>query len=187
VGCATGEFLAAARDAGWETYGVETSAQAADMAASRSGSQVHTGTLDTAPFEAGWFDVVTLWDVIEHVQSPSAYVKQIARLLRPGGMFALTTPNAGGLTFRLIGRDWWVVGPNDHIYYFTPDTLKRLLTGSGFALRTMQSLDVQLDSWQQVLRYPALQQSAPRLAKAMRPLVLRFRLGDELYAIGQTL
>jgi SAM-dependent methyltransferase len=185
VGCATGEFLAAAGHAGWEIYGVETSAQAAALAGSRAGAQVHNGTLDTAPYPDGWFDAVTLWDVLEHVQSPSSYVKQIARLLRPGGYFALTTPNVGGVTYRLIGRDWWVVGPNDHIYYYAPGTLKRLLAGSGFEVLTMQSLDVQIDSWRQILRHPAAMRHAPRLEKVMRPLVRRLLLGDELYALAR--
>ena len=73
VGCATGEFLAAAKARGWEGYGVETSAIAADYAARTYGVQIHVGALDSVPWPAGWFDAVTLWDVIEHVPSPRRY------------------------------------------------------------------------------------------------------------------
>ncbi len=85
VGCATGEFLAAARARGWDTYGVEPSPPAAQEAASASGSPIHNGTLDTAAYATSWFDVITMWDVIEHLQSPRAYIEQAARLLKPGG------------------------------------------------------------------------------------------------------
>ena len=76
VGCATGEFLAAAQSRGWELYGVETSRIAAEQAEWLTGAQVYVGTLETAPYPDGWFDAVTLWDVIEHVQSPSAYIQR---------------------------------------------------------------------------------------------------------------
>lgn len=202
VGCATGEFLAAAKAWGWESYGVEVAPQAAAYAERAYGVQVHTGTLDTAPWPDGWFDAVTLWEVIEHVPSPRAYVERIARLVRPGGMFAISTPNIRSLTYALIGRNWWVIGPNAHIYYFAPRTLVRLLADYGFTIHLLTTQnrplhwrrarrglfpwepipDPQVDftAWQQWLRLPRLQPLAPYLYTASWPLVNRFLLGDSL-------
>jgi 2-polyprenyl-3-methyl-5-hydroxy-6-metoxy-1,4-benzoquinol methylase len=202
VGCATGEFLAAAQARGWEGYGVEVAPQAAAIAEKLYGVRVHVGTLDTAPWPDGWFDAVTLWDVIEHVPSPRAYVERIARLVRPGGMFAVSTPNIRSLTYGLIGRDWWVVGPNAHIYYFAPRTLVRLLSDYGFTthflttqnrplhwrrarrglvpLEPIPDPQVDLTAWQQWLRLRPLQRLAPYLYSATWPLVNRFLLGDSL-------
>jgi 2-polyprenyl-3-methyl-5-hydroxy-6-metoxy-1,4-benzoquinol methylase len=185
VGCATGEFLSAAKTRGWDTYGVETSPMAAEQAERFTDSQVHVGTLEAAPFEDGFFDAVTLWDVIEHLHSPSAYINRIARLLRPGGMLALTTPNIRSLSFRLLGRHWWVVGPNDHIYYFAPRTIERLLSERGFKIHHMSCMDVLLDSWQRWLRYPTLQRLAPAVQAVARPMVLRYLLGDELVVVAR--
>lgn len=185
VGCATGEFLAAARSRGWETHGVETSRVAASRAEEIAGAQVHVGTLDTAQYPDGWFDAVTLWDVIEHVQSPSSYVARIQRLVRPGGIFALTTPNIRSVSYALLRRHWWVVGPNDHIYYFAPRTMARLLTKHDFAIHQMHTLETKPETWQQWLRYPALQWLAPILSKVATPFLNRFLLGDELFVIAR--
>lgn len=180
VGCATGEFLAAARVRGWAGYGVEVAAQAAAYAEKTYGVQVHVGTVETVPWPDGWFDAVTLWDVIEHVQSPRAYVARIARLLRPGGMFAITTPNIRSVSYGLLGRDWWVVGPNAHIYYFAPRTLVRLLTEYGFTVHALSTLSTELATWQRWLRVPRFQRFAPRLQTHLNPLANRVLLGDEL-------
>ena len=123
VGCATGEFLTAAKARGWEIYGVEPSTIAARYAEQVTGATIHPGTIDTVPFADGSFDVVTLWDVIEHVQSPRLYMEQAARLVRRGGMLALTTPNIRSIDYWLLRAKWWVIGPNDHIYYFAPRTM----------------------------------------------------------------
>jgi 2-polyprenyl-3-methyl-5-hydroxy-6-metoxy-1,4-benzoquinol methylase len=185
VGCATGEFLAAARVRGWEGYGVEVAAQAAAYAEKTYDVRVHVGTVETAPWPDGWFDAVTLWDVIEHVQSPRAYVARIARLVRPGGMFALTTPNIRSASYGLLGRDWWVVGPNAHIYYFAPRTLARLLTEYGFTIHAMSTLSTELATWQRWLRHPRLRALAPRLHATLNPLLNRFLLGDELLVFAR--
>ncbi|MEA2574695.1 MAG: hypothetical protein QOH93_1993, partial [Chloroflexia bacterium] len=106
VGCATGEFLLAAKTRDWEVYGVETSPPAAAQAERLAGAIVHAGTLETATFPHAHFDVITMWDVIEHLQDPRGYLQQIAALLRPGGMLSITTPNIHSLAYRLLGPDW---------------------------------------------------------------------------------
>lgn len=91
VGCAIGTFLAIARDAGWEVQGVEVSPYAAQYAREKNGFAVVTGEVAEAGFPPGSFDVVTMWDVIEHIEKPQELLRQAADLLKPGGLLAMST------------------------------------------------------------------------------------------------
>jgi SAM-dependent methyltransferase len=77
------------------------------------------------------FDAVALVDVIEHVPSPKTVLKEVARVLKPGGAVYLVTPDMKSLTSRLMGRYWWALRPG-HIFYFDAGTLKRTLEAAGF-------------------------------------------------------
>jgi len=185
VGCATGEFLLAAQARGWAIQGLESSPIGAEQARQTTSGPIYCGTLEIAPYEDASLDVVTLWDVIEHLQSPRAYLERIARLIRPGGLFALTTPNIRSLPYALLGRDWEIVGPNDHLYYFAPRTLARLLARTGFAIHSMRTQTSGATVWRQWLRRPALQGLAPGLHAVTWPVLDRLLLGDELYVIAR--
>lgn len=187
VGCATGEFLAAAKARGWEAYGVETAALAADYAARTHGVEVHVGALDSVPWPDGWFDAVSLWDVIEHVPSPRAYIARAARLLRPGGMLGLTTPNIRSLNYLLLGRNWEVVGPNEHIYYFNARTLDRLLRDAGFAIHVLSTMHAHPILWERWLRRRRLRPLAPLLHTLTRRPAARLLLGEELVVMARRL
>jgi len=187
VGCATGDFLLAAKAKGWETYGVETSEISAKIAERDLGRPIHVGTLETAPFEDSFFDTITMFDVIEHLRNPRSYIERIARLLRPGGFVYLTTPNIHSLAYRLLGTEWDVIGPNDHLYYFAPLTLRRLLESCGFTIHFMETTATESITWQQWLRTPALKPLAPALRKLSIPVSRRFLMGDGLSVIARLL
>ncbi len=177
----------AAKTRGWEPYGVEPAPIAAAQAERLVGVPIHRGTLDTVTYPEGWFDVVTMWDVIEHVQSPSSYVAQVARLLRPGGMFALTTPNIRSLSYILLGRDWWVVGPNGHLFYFSPRTIHKLLSRYGFAIHTLSTMSDHEESLRLWLRYRPLQRLVPLANGLANWISNRYLLGEGLLVIGRKL
>ncbi len=185
VGCATGEFLVAAQAHNWDVYGVESSPMAAEIARRSTGGHIHAGTLDTADFPEGWFDAIAMLDVIEHLQSPRSYIEQSARLVRPGGLLTITTPNIHSLAFRLLGGEWTPIGPNDHLYYFAPRTMARLLNECGFNIFVMHTSATMPVVWEQWLRYPLLQRLAPMLKPISLPITNRFLLGDELYVVAQ--
>jgi SAM-dependent methyltransferase len=185
VGCATGQFLMAAKAKGWRVHGVETSPISARIAKDTTGGEIYVGTLDTAPIQEGYFDAITMFDVIEHLQSPARYVERIARLLRPGGLLALSTPNIHSLSFRLLGRSWDVVGPNDHLYYFAPRTLQRLLVDCGFAIHSMRSEAIDTAVWARLLRFRALLPLARRLPKWTSSVVTRLMVGDSIYVVAR--
>ena len=131
VGAATGFFLDLARQRGYETYGVEVSPYAAGIARSR-GFDVVAGVLETADFPPGFFDVVTMLDVFEHIPEPASAMERTGLLLRAGGLLAINTPDSGSLLARTLGMQWHMVLPPEHVYLFHRDSLRFLLERAGF-------------------------------------------------------
>ncbi len=138
VGCATGSFLAAAREAGYEISGVEPAESAAATASERLGIAVHSGDLASASLPAGWFDVATLWDVIEHVTDPSAVIGEAARILAPGGILVVSTGDIASPWARLTGFRWPLLTPPQHLFYFTPSSLRCLVERHGFTVDSLR-------------------------------------------------
>ncbi len=130
IGCHIGVFLEIAQEQGWEAWGVEPSAWAADQARAR-GLRVTTGTLRGARFPDQFFDVVTMWDVIEHLTDPLASLQEAYRILAPGGIICIHTINIESPFARLMGHRWpWLM--EMHLYYFSPQTLTQMLEKAGF-------------------------------------------------------
>ncbi len=133
IGCALGFMLEEAQAAGWVPTGIDTSPFAAQYAARQTHCPVLTGTLLEQKFEAGSFDVVTLMDVIEHVIEPRCLMDEVHRILRPGGVVFLITPNLNSLFVRFYGQDAYGIGPEEHVNYFQSSTITRLLRQAGFS------------------------------------------------------
>jgi SAM-dependent methyltransferase len=131
VGCAAGFFLEAASEH-YDVAGVELSAWAADIARERLGDLVVTGELADAGFPDDEFDVVTMWDVVEHLSHPVEVMAETARITRPGGLLALTTGTVEGPIARRDLASWSLMAPPGHLAYFAPSTIERLLNGAGF-------------------------------------------------------
>lgn len=132
VGCSTGTFLAAMRERGWQVTGVEPSPYAADYARKNFDLEVFTGTLELANLPATSFDVVTFWDVLEHVIDPKNTLAETARVLNPGGLFVASLPNPDSVEARLFGSHWVGWDRPRHINLFTPDVIQRYLQDTGF-------------------------------------------------------
>src|SRR2546428_9581461 len=134
LGCALGDFLLEAKAAGWDVAGVEISTFAAQRARAR-GLRVTAGRLEELDLPAASFDVITLYDAIEHLTDPVATLAAVHRLLVPGGLLHLVTPSVGGVQARLLGRHWYHYKPGEHLFYFTPDTLRRAVERAGLGWR----------------------------------------------------
>lgn len=130
VGAATGEFLVLAREKGWDVMGVELSAWAADQARTTHGLEVICGSLQhVTNVPPASFDVVTMWDCIEHLSEPRATLDAVRDALKPGGMLALSTGAVPHLDPQ--ARSGWYFPPW-HLYYFSRETIHILLDRSGF-------------------------------------------------------
>jgi 2-polyprenyl-3-methyl-5-hydroxy-6-metoxy-1,4-benzoquinol methylase len=141
VGCAAGFFLRVCRELGHVGYGVEISAEIAQVAREALGPErVFVGDLDAAVaahaavFTPHSFDLVTMWDVVEHVPDPQALLRTARGLLKPNGLLVLETQNVSSRFARTLGPRWQHYKHEEHLYHFDPDTARRLLEQSGFTL-----------------------------------------------------
>lgn len=132
IGCATGDFLAAMRRQEWEVYGVEPVKSAAQEAQRRLGEKIFHGVLEDASFPDAYFDVVTLWDVLEHLHDPVSSLSEIHRILSPEGLMVLGVPHLASFDAALFGRYWIGWDAPRHLYAFDSDVLKVLLSNAGF-------------------------------------------------------
>lgn len=131
VGAATGFFLDLARQRGWKTCGVEPSEYAAERARAK-GLDVCTGTLANCDLRAATFDVVTMWDVIEHVPDPRGALLDVSRVLKPKGVLAINTPDSGSFIARVLKTNWHLVVPPEHLNLFNRSSLRLLLGEQDF-------------------------------------------------------
>jgi SAM-dependent methyltransferase len=175
VGCDLGLFVQYARDeAAMDAAGVDLSERIAARGRAAGLAIVH-GTLEGAKFGAESFDAVCAFDLIEHVADPRAWMREAARILRPGGVLAIETPNYQGLAYAtgrlmarvpgarrlfqpLLERLW----PAFHVQYFTRHSLERLIAESGLrpariAARELSREETAVSGW-------------------LRPLILSFLL-----------
>lgn len=140
VGCGPGHFLRAARAAGWRVQGVELASWAVARARATLGPDaIREGDVSVlAEMEPTGADVVTLFDVLEHVADPLRLLLDVRRHVRPGGLLVLTLPRFDSLLARLMGRWWHCIFPA-HIHHFTRRSLATLLAKAGFAVRLLRS------------------------------------------------
>jgi 2-polyprenyl-3-methyl-5-hydroxy-6-metoxy-1,4-benzoquinol methylase len=138
VGCAAGFCMKVLSDMGFDVYGVEPSHAIARHAEERFGfGTVHVGTIETCQHPPDTFDLITMWDVVEHVVDPRALLTKARELLKPGGVLVLETQNIDSAFARLLGRRWHHYKHSEHIYHFTPETVGALLTSIGFEIETL--------------------------------------------------
>lgn len=143
IGCATGDLLLEARDRGWRVRGVEVSPYAASIAARRA-IDVKVGLLRESGLPENSFDAITLLDVIEHMEDPRAELNEMRRLLRPGGLLCIETPNWNSVYRRLLGKRWAALQPRLHILYFDVRSLRALLDRTGFEVLEVKTEIVSL-------------------------------------------
>jgi 2-polyprenyl-3-methyl-5-hydroxy-6-metoxy-1,4-benzoquinol methylase len=142
VGCGEGMFLCEAATRGWTTWGTELSPYAARHASLALGREIFCGELYDASFPREFFDVVTLWHVMEHVREPARYLKEVRRVIRPGGLLLVAVPNVDDLfmqfAYRIVrGRPLRLFSKEDreiHLYHFSAKTIGMYMEKAGFAV-----------------------------------------------------
>ncbi|MDJ0522255.1 MAG: class I SAM-dependent methyltransferase [Planctomycetota bacterium] len=132
VGCASGALLTEAKARGFDASGLEPAPATARRAAEVSGCPVSAVALRDALLAPGAYDVITLFDVLEHLVDPRAALRRLRLALAPGGLLAVTVPDYGGLWAHLSGSRWPFLTPWEHVLYFTRRTLTAALATAGF-------------------------------------------------------
>jgi 2-polyprenyl-3-methyl-5-hydroxy-6-metoxy-1,4-benzoquinol methylase len=142
IGSGYGYFLEMASRAGWQAEGVEISGYACEVARSR-GCKVHQRDLLSVPLASESYDVIAMWDVIEHLTNVSELVKRCAALLRPGGAFIARTPDGRALQYSkgLLKAAYrhlaYPANTAEHVFHFTPENLSLLMARVG-----LQEIDI---------------------------------------------
>ncbi len=185
VGTAGGSFLAVAKRRGWDVAGCEPNRWMTEWSKQHYGLEVTAGTIFDMKLPDASFDVVTLWDVLEHTPDPKAVLKECNRVLKPGGLFVVNYPDIGSLVARLMGRRW-VFLLSIHLYYFTPQTIKDILQKTGFKVlrrrRHWQTLEFGYILYRMKAYAPPLANLGLKIVKA-----LRMEHWQIPYWVGQTL
>lgn len=184
AGCAGGAFVAAACDAGFAAEGIEPSHWLARYGREQYGLTIRQGLLEPGVFETGSFDVVTLWDVIEHLPVPGDVLATIRTILKPGGWLWVNYPDAGSWAARLMGSRWPFY-LSVHLLYYTRRTMRFQLEQAGF------EVVYQAPHWQS-LKLGYLTERAAVYAPGLRALLplwkgLGLRELPLTYQLGQTL
>jgi len=132
IGCGEGDFLELAEAAGWKVTGIEYSEAAGQQARQRLKSgQVVCGELQEANLGSAQFDLCVISDVLEHVRSPLNFLREIHRVLKPGGTLFVATPSTDSWSARLL-KQKWMEFKTEHLTYFDQQTLQTALFKSGF-------------------------------------------------------
>jgi 2-polyprenyl-3-methyl-5-hydroxy-6-metoxy-1,4-benzoquinol methylase len=206
VGCSTGAFVAWAQQQGFEAEGVDISRPAIEYGREVRGLKLHLANFSAQPptFPADAFDLVTIWETLEHLPEPGDVLEAASRVLTDRGRLAISVPNYASLTQRVLGSRHRYVGV-DHVNYFNPTTLTRLLEGHGFKVERHFTRQWNPIILLQDLRHGGLPSlgdqmgdrrttDAVKTARSMAPVRLahrlaqaglgRFGYGDMLYALA---
>jgi len=191
VGCGGGKFLLSMRQLGWQVEGVEFNPSAVQTCR-ESGLEVFQGELSTAAFPDNHFDVITARHVIEHIPNPKAFVAEIFRILKPGGLMILRTPNSQALGRGWFGTNWYANDVPRHLILFAPSNLQLLATQAGFqkaAIRTSSSPKIFLNSWDYLTHNKGKPSKRRKIRRFFaRAYILAATLsgsGDEIFSVFQ--
>lgn len=136
IGCGNGGMLKNMNLLGWQTEGVDFDPAAVEIARAK-GLKVNLGSLHDQEYVDSTFDAVILSHVIEHVPNPLALLSEIHRILKPGGIISLVTPNFKSLGRNVFGSSWLHLDPPRHLFLFDPNTLINLTQTAGFTKLSM--------------------------------------------------
>lgn len=140
VGAATGFFMSLAMEDGFEVSGVEYSDFAANKGRDK-GFDIKTGTLEKLNIQENAYDVVSMLDVIEHMPDPEIDIKIVQKMLKKDGLVIINTPDSGSLYARIMGINWHLVVPPEHIHYFNERGIKELLLRNGLDVLTVTRIN----------------------------------------------
>jgi 2-polyprenyl-3-methyl-5-hydroxy-6-metoxy-1,4-benzoquinol methylase len=134
VGCGGGRFLSRMKKCGWRVEGTDFDEQAVNKVTARYGIKTHVGDLLQCKLVKNSYDAITMSQTIEHLYNPKETLDECLRLLKPGGLLVMTTPNTNSMGAATYGASWRGWEAPRHLHLFSVDSLQRLTKKSGFDL-----------------------------------------------------
>jgi 2-polyprenyl-3-methyl-5-hydroxy-6-metoxy-1,4-benzoquinol methylase len=138
-GCGAGAFLLRMKDRGWTATGLDFSEATVERLRTDLGLNALVGTLPHAALAPNSFDLVTLWHSLEHVHQPLDTLREVHRLLSPGGQVLVAVPNIDSISFAWFHADWFGLDVPRHLTHYSPVTLKTMLEKAGFRVLVRQN------------------------------------------------
>lgn len=138
IGCSTGFFLDIMRKNGWGTTGVELGVTEAGIC-EKKGHKVYVEGLENVSFNKK-FDVVTLWDVFEHIKEPTKYLKAISRILKKTGIIFIQTPNSQSIAARIMHEKCNVFDGVEHVSLYCPETLMLVAKKANYKIKNITTV-----------------------------------------------
>ena len=132
IGCSSGGFLKAMKGDSWKLYGIEWEASTAEKAKAATGAEVFVGEALDAPFPDESFDVITGFDLLEHVYYPRHFLEKVQQWLKPGGIAYFGLPNIDSWEARILGTYWYGLELPRHLSHFCPKSLRHVMNSLGF-------------------------------------------------------
>lgn len=151
VGCGDGHFLQVAKRRGWNVYGTEYTDVAVEVC-EKKGISMRKGKLNVDNYPPDFFDLVTSFEVIEHINNPNEDVANYNKVLRKGGVVYVTTPNFNSVSRDLLGVKWNVIEYPEHLSYYTVSTIKKIFVKNGFKPLTVMTSGISIDRLKAGLR-----------------------------------
>ena len=140
IGAATGVFVELANSAGFKAEGIEPSFWAAEIAG-KKGLKVCQGTIETANFPRRYFDVLTLFDVFEHLKNPQISLQKMNFILKDKGILVINTMDSGSLWANFWSSRWQAMAPPEHLFLYNQENIKNILERNGFKILKIKKIN----------------------------------------------
>jgi 2-polyprenyl-3-methyl-5-hydroxy-6-metoxy-1,4-benzoquinol methylase len=181
LGCGPGVLLDSARARGWEISGLDISSYAVEIARAYYNISVVEGEFVEAGFPGEHFDVVTMDDFLEHTPNPREVIVEAARVIKSGGLLAISTPNPSGISAWLMGRQWFHYKQEEHFYLFSRESLRRILEELDFEILTIHRSPRIVDLQFIAMRLGYYSSLAKRMLLSIGRSLIRSRVAFPIY------
>jgi 2-polyprenyl-3-methyl-5-hydroxy-6-metoxy-1,4-benzoquinol methylase len=169
IGCGIGSFIHAAERKGWDAYGIDIGPSIS--VAKKHNLKVNQGRLQDINFSDAYFDIITMFDVIEHINDLNDLFADIRKKLRPNGLLVIKTPNINSISSKILGRDWSAIEPYDHIILFSSRTLKSFLQKRGFKIICRKTIDLNIFGFINCLKIISPENNLEKSENSKRELI----------------
>ena len=127
IGCGPGYLLTAAQKLGFDVHGLDPSDYIVGMGQKTWGDRIRLGLIESADYPSESFDLVVAFDTFEHIYDPKKFLSAIHRVLKPGGVLAITTPDPTSALAKVSGQNWVSFKLPEHVFYWSPETIRKVL------------------------------------------------------------